>query len=207
MSTATSPFAMKTKSAGSGEDWELPPGGTHAAVLVALIDLGTHSFEFKGKPKESRKIYYVWELTAENDSKGNSFTVARDFTWSMSAKSHQRPMIEAWVGTIADDQEFDPTVLLGKPCFIGLTEGTSSNDKKFIEVATVGQPMKGFAVPPASKPLFTFHLSQVRTQKDSIPIPEWVPRLYGREIIDEIKSSKEFLALPVTTNGNGDIPY
>jgi hypothetical protein len=40
-----------------------------------------------------------------------------------------------------------------------------------------------------------FHLSQMTGDKDPIPIPDWVPRVYGRPIVDEIKSSNEFKAL------------
>jgi hypothetical protein len=55
--------------------------------------------------------------------------------------------------------------------------------------------MKNLTVPPASRPPFTFALADWTDDSDP-PVPTWVPKLYGRSVTDEIKGSKEFLALP-----------
>jgi hypothetical protein len=79
---------------------------------------------------------------------------------------------------------------------ICLSEGVSGNGKAFIEVASVSPPMRGLTVPPASHELFGFLLGLINSTKDTIEIPTWVPRLYGRNVIDDIRVSKEYLALP-----------
>lgn len=197
MATAASPFAKKADSK-EGQEYEIPPSGLHAAVLVALIDLGTHEFTYQGKKSENRKIFLVWELTAEHQLNGDTFMIAADYTWSLNAKANFRKMLEGWAGrTFKDDEEFDPLILLGKPCVVNVSEGVTANGKKYAEVMGVAVPMKGQTIPKATQVNYAFHLSQVTCQKDEITIPVWVPRNYGRMVLDDIKGSKEWMALPV----------
>lgn len=199
MSTATSPIDFRTTANNKeGGDYELPPCGTHPAVLVALIDLGTHKSTYPGKPDgERHKIMLCWELTAETDSKGENFIVGQDYTWSLGKKAHLRDVVQGFRGKdLADGEEFDLGTMLGQPCIINLTEGVSGGGKKFREIAAVNPPMRGLAVPPASRPVFAFLLSLINSTLDAIDVPEWVPRNYGRLVIDDIKASKEYLALP-----------
>lgn len=197
MSTATaSPWSIPATSTEGGE-YELPQGGTYPAVLIGLIDLGTHSFTYNNEQKESRKVFFVWELTNETDSKGQNFVVAQDYTWSLNKKAHLRPMIESWIKRgLADDEEFELISLLGKHCMLGIQEGETSKKKKFVEVSSVSALAKGFAATEPQYTPFAFHLSTLASSKADLNIPEWVPRLYGRTIEDEIRSSKEFQALP-----------
>ncbi len=207
MATTLSPFAAKA-SEKEFEDFELPPAGLQPAVLVAMIDLGTHDFEYQGKKNEFRKVFLVWELTGEFDSGGNPFLVAQDYTLSLGKKANFRKMLEAWAGrTFGADEEFDPLTLLGKPCVVNLSLGmTKSSGKKFIEVAGVARPMKGQNVPPSSHKPFTWHLTQREGTGDP-PIPEWIPRNYGRLVVDDIKASKEWAGTPTaSTNGKTDKP-
>jgi hypothetical protein len=196
-----SPFAMRA-SEKEFEDFELPPPGLHPAVLVSMIDLGTHSFEYQGKTNELRKVFLVWELTGEFDSGGNPFLVKQDYTLSLGKKANFRRMLEAWAGrSFGPDEDFDALVLLGKPCVVNLSLGTNKDgSKKFIEVTGVSAPMKGQAVPPASHKPFVWHMSQAEPGNDP-PIPEWVPRNYGRLVADDIKKSKEWPLIGQKTNG------
>jgi hypothetical protein len=196
MSTTASPFAKKADSKG-GEDFEICPSGLHPAVLVALIDLGTHEFAYQGKKSENRKIFLVWELPSEKMQNGDSFLVTADYTWSLNAKANFRKMLEGWSGrSFKDDEEFDPLILLGRPCVVNVTEGLSANNKKFNEIMGVAAPMKGQVIPKPTLVNFAWHMSQITCQADDIPIPEWVPRNYGRMVADDIRSSKEWQALP-----------
>lgn len=206
MSTATmSPFGAKATNK-EGGDFELPPSGLHPAVLVALIDLGTHSHTYNGKTEEKRKIFLVWELTAEHQKSGETFMVAQDYTWSLNVKANFRKMLEAWSGrSFSEDEEFDPIKLIGRPCVVSLSEGKTAGGKKFVEVVGVAQPMRGQAVPPLTVEQFAWHLSQISDQKMEIPIPEWVPRNYGRPVTDDIKASKEFKALPLISGNTAPI--
>jgi hypothetical protein len=195
MSTGTVDFRTKATS-GEGGDFELPPSGTHPAILVALIDLGTHTSTFD-PTKTRHKILLIWELTAESDSKGINFLVCQDYTWSLNSKAALREVVKGFRGKdLADGEEYDLAAMLGQPCMINLSEGVSGKGKTFIEVSSVSPPMRGLTVPPASYPPYGFVLSMINSTLDNLEIPEWVPKLYGRNVIDDIKASHEYGKLP-----------
>lgn len=196
MSMATMPDFKTKATSGEGGDFELPPAGTHPAVLVALIDLGKHQSTFD-PTKDRHKILFVWELTAEADSKGENFLVAQDYTWSLNSKAALRTIVEGFRGkALADGEEYDLGLMLGQPCMVGLSEGTTGKGKTFMEVASVSRPVKGLTVPPATHAPWGFLLSMVNSTIDPIDVPAWVPKLYGRNVLDDIKASKEYQALP-----------
>lgn len=195
MSTALPSFAMR---ATSGDmDFELPPPGIHPAVLVGLIDLGTHESNFGGQIKDRHKILLVWELVNECDSQGQNFIASQDYTWSLNVKAGLRRVVEGFLGkSITDGSEFDLMTLLGAPCMVSLTEGQSGNGRRFIEVTSLSPPMRGLAIGPPTRELFAFHLGALSSSRDELKIPDWVPRLYGRVVAEDIKASKEFRSLP-----------
>lgn len=188
----------KKATSGDGKDFEMPPAGSHPAILVGLVDLGTFEDNYNGKKGEKHKVFLVWELTAESDSEGRNFAVGRDFTFSLGAKAHLRPIVEGFRGrAMVEGEEFDFGSLLGQPCMVNLSEGVSSKGKKFIEVASVSKPPKGLTVPPTTFEHFIFDWSAVGSTKDfdELTIPDWMPRIFGRTLLDELKSSKEYGSL------------
>lgn len=206
MSTATSydPFLQTVPANDGGGDFERPDPGTYPAMLIGVVDMGTHSRTYNGKTTEQRKIYLAWELTAENDSKGNTFVVGQDYTWSFNTKAHYRSLVEGWTGkTLVEGQAFDIRTLVGKPCVIGISEGLSAAGKKFSEISSVGPVMKGLVVPEATRQPFVFSVSSVQSPDLMPEFPGWLPRLYGRLIIDDVKASKEFQAMLAKQ----DIPF
>ncbi len=189
-------MSFKRKSKSSEGDFELPPGGSYAAVFIGLIDLGTQPREYNGKKWEEDKVYLLWELTGEADSEGDNFVVGKDYTFSLHEKANLRKMIEAYYGKrFPDDYEFDLLLLMGKPCVLGISEGKSGNDKKYVEVTSVAQPTKGQIVPPPVRKLFIFDFEFVENPAIDPVIPDWVPPLYGRRIVDEIKQSPQWKRL------------
>ncbi len=203
MSTTMSPFGQKASNK-EGEEYELPTSGLHPGILIGLIDLGTHRFEYQGKVSENRKIFLAWELTAEHDTEGNTFVVGADYTWSLHKKSNFRKMLEAWSGrTFSEDEEFDPLVLVGKPCVLNIARGQTSKGKEFVEVSGVANPMRGQTIPPNTREPFAWHLSQAQMNEDP-PIPDWMPRIYGRFVKDDIKASSEW-SLLTQQPGHGNL--
>src|SRR5262245_26390627 len=83
MSTHTSPWKV-TASRGGGEDFKDPaPEGVHRARLVALVDLGTHSEEYQGKPRDLHKVFAVWELVGCHQPGSTlNYVIAQDYTLS-----------------------------------------------------------------------------------------------------------------------------
>lgn len=196
MSMVASPFAIKANS-GEGGNFELPESGLHPAVLVGLIDLGTHTREFGGEKTNQHRLYLCWELTAEHDSNGQPFIVGQDYTFSLNKKAKLRAIVEGYLGrSLADGEEFDPMIMVGNPCLLNLKDGVSGSGKKFVEVASIGKPMKGQTVPPATKEFAVFSLTSINSTLDPIEIPAWVPPIYGRAVLDEVKKSHEYSKLP-----------
>ncbi len=209
---SASPF-QRQASDQQGEDFELPPAGLQAATMIGLVDLGTQDDEFDKKPIERKVIYLAWELVAR-DADGDPFLVGEAFTDSFNKKAKYRKLIEGWRGkAFSDGETFDPFVLLGLKCVLNLTSGLSKNDKKFVNISSVATPMQGQAIPDAVHQPFAFHLSTWGDPNGN-PIPDWMPRSYGKPLIDILKKSHEWLKLaghaaPSTptkpVNGDGSV--
>jgi hypothetical protein len=198
MSTGTinKTWSRQTNS-GEGGEFELPAGGTYPAVLVGLIDIGTHERIYNGKASEQQKVLFVWELTGENDSHGESFKVMKDFTFSLNSKATLRGFLEGWLGRkFGDGEDIDITSFVNQPCVLNVTEGVSGGGKKFVDVAAATKPMKGLVVPPKTVELFVYSVCEEVSQNVPPMIPDWVPFLYGRKVVDDIQKSKEWIALP-----------
>lgn len=196
MSTVQDPFTV-TATSGEGGEFERPEPGTYPARLAAVVDLGTHTRTFQGQSKKQRRLFLVWELTGENDSKGEAFVVGQDYTFSLNAKAKFRALVEAWTGkTMADGQPFNVTEMIDKPCCVSISEGQSSTGKKFSEIASVGPVMKGLTVPELTRTPFVYTVSGENSSANDPAIPDWLPRIYGRTVVDEIKASDEWAGLP-----------
>lgn len=196
MSTATAVSFRMSASSGEGGDFEMPPAGSHPAVLIGIVDLGTKDNTYNGKTSKRHKILLAWELTAEADSKGQNFVVAQDYTWSLNSKAALRTIVEGFKGkALADNEEYDVADMLGQPCMINLSEGMSGGGKKFMEVSGVSKPPRGLTVPPASRDAFVFHWGAVGSARDDFGLPRWLPKLYGRNVEDDLKTTDEYVAL------------
>jgi len=197
MSTSVeSPFKISANS-NEGGDFELPPSGTHCASLVALVDLGTHTREFNGEKTKQHRLFLVWELTNEADSKGQNFVVGQDYTWSLNKKAKLRGIVEGFLGrALTDGEDFDLLLMVGKPCVVTITDGVSGSGKKYANLSAVGKPMKGQTADAPTHEPFAFSLGSIYSSKDDLGVPSWMPPIYGRAIPDEIKKSHEYEALP-----------
>jgi hypothetical protein len=203
----SAPWKQKASTGGTGS-FECAPEGSHPAVCVGLIDLGTHSEEFKdektgGKKTLSyRKVLFCWELTAEPMAgfKGRNFIVSKDYRVTFTEKAGLRKMIEAWAGkTFAEGQDFDLEKLLGKKFLISLTHHTSSKDKTYAKIAGVSAVPKGLPVPePKTKQLLW------SIDDGKAPPVDWIPYLYGEkveEVIARCEERKGHSERPITDEG------
>lgn len=196
MATMSDPFTI-TASSNEGGDFERPAPGMYPAVLVAAVDLGTHTRVFSGESKKQRKIYLAWDLTDERDTKGQTFVVSQDYTFSLNSKAKFRGLIEGWTGkAIPDGGQFNITDLVGKPCCVNISEGMSVAGKRYSEISSVAMPMRGLTVPETARIPFVFSVTSLNSSMGDPEVPAWLPRIYGRTVVDEIKASEEFGSLP-----------
>lgn len=185
---------------GEGGTYELPPEGTHAAVLVALVELGTQHNQIDGK--DQRKILLAWELTNEQDSTGKNFVVGRDYTQSLNEKAALRQLIKTWRGKdLEEDGEgnvnFDLGLLLGKPCQVTVSHYKTGSGKVVARVEAVTRPVKGLTVPPATHEPIGWELES----GEPIPTDYWLPWIFGRKVKEKIEESAEWKARTLAKSG------
>ena len=108
---------------------EQPPVGTHIAICVSLVDIGTQRREYKGSVKMQRRVRIGWQLPEckreLGDHAGEPFLVTEFFTASLSEKAALRHLLVNWRGREFSPQElvgFNLSAILGKPCLLALNE-------------------------------------------------------------------------------------
>lgn len=187
-------FKQKASNNNGAGTTEIPPAGSSPAVLVAIIDLGTHTEAgFQGKAsREVHKIYLVWELTAEKKSASTqNHVIARDFNASFNEKANLRIWIEKWFAKpIPEGQEFDLTKLLGKKCLLTIShKEAAQSGRTFAKLEGISPVPKGLPVPDPQNDLISWEIGT----GDPIPDQDWLPFIYGEPVADVIKRSHEWV--------------
>lgn len=183
----------KQKASSGGGDFRVCPAGTHPATLVAILDIGTHAETFQGKTTDHRKVVLCFDVHPENEE---PIVVIRDYTLSFNEKSALRGLVEKWRGTaFKEDEEFEIPTLLGKTCFVQITQKQSLNNRTYARLDGVMKAPKGAQVPKSE------HKPVLWSVEDGQPFPElgYEAWLRGTELKELVKQAKE--ARP--GNGNG----
>lgn len=142
-------------------NFQQPPAGTHLAVCIKIIDIGTQEGEYQGRVTKRRQVIIGWELPteimAEGASAGKPFVISKFYTASLHEKSNLRVDLKNWRGRDFTAQElagFNAQNILGKACLLSLTE----NDQGKVRVTGVMAPGRGIRVPPQHNPSVFFSL-------------------------------------------------
>lgn len=149
---------MSNQWSDTGNNFTPAPVGTHLARCVAIIDIGTHTSEYKGEANRRRQNVITWELVNELMEDGRPFVISKFYTTSLGEKANLRKDLANWRGRDFTPQElrgFDPKTVLGKPCQVSITE----KDGGKRGVTAVTSPPKGVTVQDAANPLVFFSLS------------------------------------------------
>lgn len=178
-----------------GSQLEPVPAGLHAAVCVALYDVGT---QYNEKfDKSSRKAVISWELpelpqiSYEKDGKEHQLPrcVSERVTLSLHKKAGLRHMLESWRGRAFTAEElagFDMEKLVGAPCQVQVIHNTTHQGKTFANVVNVLPAAKGQAAKAETTPTF-FSVSDLKDTKLPESLPEWIQKL--------VTDSDEYAAL------------
>lgn len=205
------PFALKATTGGGKS--EVPDAGIHFAVLVGLIDLGTHEDEAtdektqKKRKFDTHKILLIWELTGSKMTgfKDRNHTIGKDYGLTFSDRSNLRKLVTGWRGTaFAPDEAFDVRSIVGKSCLVNLSHGTSkSTGNTFAKLESVSKPRQGDVIPPPQRVPFIWTVGEglmpwdaakkafVPVGNKAIPDWDWLPFIYGEKVKDFIGRSKE----------------
>lgn len=174
------------KSGNDGEKREKPPVGNHLAILVGVFDMGHQQDDFNPDDvKWQHRAFFVWELTGEQIAgTTKNHVIGIDLTLSLHEKAKLRKWLEARTGKpIADGASLDVTSELGQACFLNVVE-----KKGYPKVEGVAALTKNVTVPaPTYKPT-AVSLDEFRAGGW---LPEWCPWLYGNELADHIRASRE----------------
>ena len=114
-------MSWKQVASSSGEgNFEVCSPGSHPAVCIGIIDLGTHTESFPGSPaKQTHKIFICWEIPGEKKSDGTSHVMGREYTCSFHEMAGLRKMVESWRSKkFAEGEDFDLSKLLGQACLL-----------------------------------------------------------------------------------------
>ncbi len=206
MSTASPWAGMKAK---TNLSTETPPPGTFPAILVGIIDLGTHDNSYQGKTTTNRQVYLAWELMEDQSgTRGGHHVIGKRFTLSFGSKAALRQLIEKWRGkAMSDGEGFDLSKLLGKPCLVSVVH-TTKGDNTYAGVEGVSSLPKGMPAPVGQYTPFAWYIGQ----GEEYPSPSWMPYCFGEKLGDlilasaELKGKQSTAAEPHQAATNGKAP-
>lgn len=151
---------------GAGGSYEKPKPGKYLGVLIGIADIGTQP---GGQFGPKRKLMLRWELHKRKgpslDSAGHIHTITARYNQSMDAKSSLRPVVEAHIGKLKDDDRTRTQDWLGKAAILDLAEDDSG---KYVNVDNVTplDPEEDVA-PTQHEP------SEHWEPRDGTPPPHW----------------------------------
>lgn len=125
---------------GSAKEFIPCPSGTHQAVCVDVVDLGSMPTNFGPK----RKVKIVWQINEPMEN-GNRFSVQSRYTASLNEKATLRRDLEAWRGRPFSEEElkgFDIEKLLGANCLLSVVH-VEKGDQVYANVKSIAPLMKG----------------------------------------------------------------
>lgn len=189
-------MALKLKPTQSAE-FELPSEGSHQAVCICVIDLGTQDNTYEGVTTTAHKVFVGFEVADEFKASGDPFILGRDYTFSLNEKAALRGLVKALRGKdVGADEELDLRALLKKPCIVSLENKTTSGGKSYVKLTGVQPPMRG------NKPA-TCRLESIFWEIDSgepFPDADWLPYLYGQPLLKVVESSHEWRQAQTAAN-------
>ncbi len=126
----------------------IAPEGTHHAICVGLVEVGTVDSEWQGETKNLHKIRLTFELPDElHDFNGEEkpLVVSQEYTLSMGEKANLRKLVEGIIGVAFHDEEaesFNIEELLGKNCLLAIKHKESKTGNKYVIISSASPLMK-----------------------------------------------------------------
>ena len=190
------------KKPGGNGNYDLPEAGNQPAVLVAIIDLGTHPNEYEGKAYDSHRVQLVWELTTQPKSDTQNLVIGREYTLSISENSNLGKLVTALTGKkFTEGEEFDITQLLGRACLVNIVHGKSKKGNDYARVEGASALPRGFKVePPKRKPV----LWEIDGNTKLPEHLDWLPYIIGEPVLEVIRRSKEWKEMLASARKDAD---
>ena len=187
---------------------ELIPEGTHAAICVQLIDVGTQKMVWKERVDFVRRIRLAWEfpeITREfTDDEGETKTapamLGRELSLSLGKRSALRGILGTWGVLKAVEEGVGLGLLLGLPALLTV-EHVEKDGKTYDNIVGVSGLPQGFSVPePVNEPLMLHMGSAENPQLDRHvydSLPGWIQ--------ERIQESDEYKAMAIGVKTTDEI--
>ena len=199
MSTATSIDYFSTGTATKGGDgtFEVCPVGNHPAVIVGVIDVGTHMSDYmEGENKPQRQAFVVIQIdngdaeTARKDGRPFAFLRRIALQQRYGPKAAARTLLQKALGReLAEGENVVIKDMLGLNIMADIVH-TAKGDKTYDKLKDItSYPKKMARIEPAAEPFLCRF-------DDPVPALDWLPRWFGQTIEDYRKASHEVAGTP-----------
>jgi hypothetical protein len=204
------PLSLVTKPNASG-NYVPCPAGIHKAVLVAIVDLGTHVKTFRnGGRGPWHEVALVWEVAERLRPDGLPFLLVRQYTASLAEGTNLRGLLETLDRQkFADELDVELEDYLGRPCLLKVSREVSPSGRLYHRIDDVLVLDQGMAAPEHTRDLLYFDtdLGEPGPGFDDLPLVFVDGQL--TPIVAAIESSAEReaqRAVAASGNGRGSSP-
>lgn len=135
--------------------WELAPEGTHNAVCIKFIDLGTQDVTFKGETKESRLCRIYFDLVDCKTKTGENVVIFQKYTYSASAQGNLSKDLRSWLG-VKNAGDFDLATIIGKPALVKVEH---SENGEYANIKGIMELPKGVKVKKSTEEQYALFLT------------------------------------------------
>lgn len=183
-------MAITATSESTGGNSFLVPTGTHVMRCFRMIEIGTVSGEWQGKPISRKRVWLDWELPNElkvfKEGEGEKpYSIGKEFSLSLAEKANLRAFLEGWRGKAFTEEEakaFDITKLIGLACMGTIIE-EKKGEKTYSNLTGVSALMKGLTCPQQINQSFILSYDNFDFEKFKV-LPKFIQ--------DKMKLTPEF---------------
>lgn len=201
---------MKATKSGSFKPVELPEPQTTVARCYSLIDIGTVPNVYQGKVQGIvHRIFITWELpklkAVFNEDRGEEpFVISEEFTLSTKENSNLAKLVAQWRNkplSLAEQEEFDPTTMVGKTCVIQFIHKVKkkwaseklekiTNENTNMKIQAIMKRPKDMEMPAQLNPTFIWDWEAIESGETTFD-PEKFAKV-PNFLKDKIKESEEY---------------
>lgn len=160
----------------SGGSFTPCPAGSHIAICIGYVDLGTQNEVFEGKQKTQRKLRVMWELCEERTADGKLFTTGKTYTNNLGDKASLRKHLESWRSKPFTPDElkgFNLDNIVGKPCLLTIVHKPKQDGGISDSIGGISPLHRSMPVPKQVNPTTTFVIDQWDHAKFE-KLPAWL---------------------------------
>lgn len=158
----------------SGGSFTPCPAGSHIAICIGYVDLGTQNETFEGKQKTQRKLRIMWELCEERTADGKLFTTGKTYTNNLGDKASLRKHLESWRSRPFTPDElkgFNLDNIVGKPCLLTIVHKPKQDGGISDSIGGISPLHRSMPVPKQVNPTTIFVIDQFDHAKfDKLPV-------------------------------------